>query len=265
MLDSKGRILAALLLAVALAGPGCKSVETKPEAPPSPPALRVAVSPDFPPMIFSLKGGITGVEADFARLVGQALGRPVTFVPVRWDGLIPAILEGRADIVMSGMSVTVARQMRVDFTDPYFESGIVAAMRAEDKGRFFSRETILQTAGNVGVIPGTTADAFFQRNFRQARRIAVAKAEHAALELKNKRIDLFLADMPAVVWLVSSNEADLAGYWKPLSEEKLAWAVGRDNPGLRADLNRLLAQWKEDGTVDRVLHRWLPYLERIDR
>ncbi len=232
--------------------------------PPQPEPLRIGMSPNSPPMIFMLDGRYAGVEADFARLLARKFGRSVYFLPMNWEQLIPALMEGKVDLIMSGMTATAPRQMRIRFTEPYFTARLVVAMRAEDANKYDSREEILKTPGNVGVIPGTTADAFVQRSLTNARRVAIAEVRHAALELKTKKIDLFMSDGPGIVWLVSENEAELAGFWEGVfSEEPLAWGVRRDDEELLNSVNSILATWKTDGTVDKVLTRWLPYLERI--
>jgi len=231
--------------------------------PPPTEPLRIGMSPNSPPMIFMLEGRYAGVEADFARLLARKFGRSVYFLPMGWDLLIPALMEDKVDLIMSGMTATAAREMRIRFTDPYFKARLVVAMRAEDANQYGSREDILKTPGNVGVIPGTTADAFVQKNLADARRVAIAEVRHAAQELKNKRIDLFISDGPGIVWLVSENEAELAGFWEGFGEEPLAWGVRRDNEELLNSVNSILETWKSDGTVDKVLTRWLPYLERI--
>lgn len=228
-----------------------------------PEPLRIGMSPDYPPMIFMQEGKYAGVEADFARGLAREFRRPLLFLPMRWEQLIPALMDGKVDLIMSGMTATLARKMRIDFTEPYFTARLVAAIRAVDKGKFDSRESILESDGSVGVIPGTTADAFVQRNMPKARRIAIAEVRHAALELKTMKIDLFISDGPGVVWLVSENEGDLAGFWEALSEEPLAWGVRRGDQEMLTAVNRILEKWKGDGTVDEVLNRWLPYLERI--
>jgi polar amino acid transport system substrate-binding protein len=225
--------------------------------------LRIGMSPNSPPMIFMLDGRYAGVEADFARLLARKFGQAVYFLPMGWDQLIPALMEGKVDLIMSGMTATQARQMRIRFTDPYFKARLVVAMRAEDANKYDSREKILETPGNVGVNPGTTADAFVQNNLANARRVAIAEVHHAAQEFKNKRIDLFMSDGPGIVWLVSENEAELVGFWEGFSEDPLAWGVRRDNEELLNSVNSILATWKTDGTVEKVLMRWLPYLERI--
>jgi ABC-type amino acid transport substrate-binding protein len=255
----------ALFVLVFLMLGGCSGTHATQKEEPAEKSLRVGITPDYPPIIFQLNGKITGVEADLAQGVAQSLHRRLEFVQMKWDALIPGLMAGTIDIIMSGMTVTQARTMQVDFTDPYFRVGILACMRAEDVKKFDSVERILNTDANVGVIPGTTSDAFVTRNFPRARRIAIAKAEHAALELTTRRIDLFVADGPAVVWLVSRNEADLAGFWQPLTREVFAWGVNRGNRELLTAVNGVLAQWKGDGTLHRVLLHWLPYLDRIQQ
>ena len=256
-------VIIALLVSCLFFGACGKSEDPEAFQKVEPEPLRIGMSPNSPPMIFMLDGRYAGVEADFARLLARKFGQSVYFLPMGWDQLIPALMEGKVDLIMSGMTATQARQMRIRFTDPYFTARLVVAMRAEDANKYDSREDILKTPGNVGVIPGTTADAFVQKNLANARRVAIAEVRHAAQELKNKRIDLFMSDGPGIVWLVSENEAELVGFWEGFSQEPLAWGVRQDDEELLNSVNTILETWKSDGTVDKVLTRWLPYLERI--
>ena len=256
--------LAVLLLAAAL-GAGCADDYYRPaperaEMPPN--ALRVGITPTYPPIIFKQGGQITGAEADLARLLGSRLGRPAYFIEVPWDQQIDALISGRTDIVMSGMSVTEARAVRVAFTEPYLEGGLMAAVRTEDASRYGSRDALLQSTVTVGVIEATTGDVFVQRSFPNARRVPLTMASDGALALRRRTIDVFVHDGPSIAWLVSANEADLAGIWEPLNRENLAWAVRRDDAKLLAQVNDILNGWKRDGTLSGVLTRWLPYLKR---
>ena len=112
------------------------------------------------------------------------------------------------------------------------------------------------------MIEGTTGDVFVQRSFPNARRVPLVIASDGALALRRLTIDVFVHDGPSIAWLVSANEADLAGIWVPLNRENLAWAVRRDDPQLLAQINDILGGWKRDGTLSDVLVRWLPYLKR---
>jgi polar amino acid transport system substrate-binding protein len=256
--------LVPLLVAVTL-GTGCAEDYYRAGPPPAeipPNALRVGVTPTYPPVVFKQAGQIAGVEADLARLLGARLGRPVHFAEVVWDQQIDTLLAGKTDIIMSGMSVTAARAVRIAFTEPYLEGGLMAAVRTEDARRYGSREALLQTSGTVGVVERTTGDVFVQQNFPTARRVALSLASDGALALRRRTIDVFVHDGPSIAWLVSANEADLAGIWQPLNRESLAWGVRRDDPRLLAQINEILGAWRRDGTLTDVLVRWLPYLRR---
>jgi polar amino acid transport system substrate-binding protein len=221
--------------------------------------LRVGVSPDFPPMIFQQNGAMTGIEADLARQLGKELQRPVRFVKLNWEELIPALLDGTTDIIMSGMSVTKAREIRVAFAEPYLKSGLVAAMRAEDAKNYSSKESILNGFVTVAAVKDTTGDTFVKRNFPNAvRKMFVPNAQDGVYELKRRAIDIFVHDAPAIIWLVSENEADIAGLWEPFNEEYLAWGVKKDDKNLLTDVNTVLQRWKKDGTLIGVLRKWLP-------
>jgi ABC-type amino acid transport substrate-binding protein len=126
--------------------------------------LRVGITPSYPPLIFKLGDTISGVEVDLARKLGEELNRPVEFIELRWDDLIPALLEGKIYIIMSGMSVTEARKVRIAFTDPYLKSGLLTAMRSEDSKKYTSLKDLQQNHLAAGVIKDTTADVFVQKN-----------------------------------------------------------------------------------------------------
>jgi len=255
-----------LLTLAALAFAGCASTRT--DSPPPQPvksnALRVGVSPDYPPMIFKQNDKITGAEADLAIRLGDALGSPVQFVELAWDQLIPSLMEGKIDIIMAGMTITEARKVRINFTDPYLKSGLVALMRAEDAWEYGSLQKIRETVSRVGVVKDTTGEAYVRANLLDAANIIpLAAANEAAPALKNRRIDLFVNDAPSIAWLVSENET-LKGFWEPLNQEYLGWGVNRDDTKLLRQVNFVLKTWKKNGTLKEVLSKWLPHWKSLD-
>src|SRR5438128_7031685 len=130
--------LALTLLALA----GCRTGSGQPAAPSPPPSppLRVGVTPSSPPFAFRQGGELVGLDVDFARALAGALGRPLQLREVDWDDRIPTLLAGRTDVIMSGMTITPARQVRMAFSDPYLSSGLLAVVRWREDG---TRERIL--------------------------------------------------------------------------------------------------------------------------
>jgi ABC-type amino acid transport substrate-binding protein len=250
--------VAGLALAAVLAGvAGCATTRQNP--------LRVGITPDYPPLVFEQGDGVAGAEIDLAGALGAQLGRPVQCYPMRWEELIPALQERRIDIIMSGMSVTRPRQLRIAFSDPYLHNQLRAIFSRQNAGQFKTRQDLLNTEARIGVVAGTTADVFVQENCPKAERVSIGSSRDAAFHLlQDRRIDVFIDDSFALAQILSENEASLTYLAQPLAENDLAWGIRPDDQDLLRKVNLALAQWKSDGTLDRVFLRWIPYLKKYE-
>lgn len=249
------KVLTAVLLSGLVA---CGPQAERPMPPPPQPALRVGLSLESPPIAFELqRGRPAGIEVDLAGKLAADLGRPLRLVPLLWDDLVPALLDDRIDVIMSGMTVTRARGLRVAFGDPYLKTGLVALVRRSDAGRYRSPEAILNTTGRVGVVGRTTGEKFARERLRAASVATYSRSQDAVTELRQGRIDLYISDAHLIAWFASEYEADLVGVWTPLTDDALAWAFRLSDEALRTAANRVLASWKADGTLDATLRRWL--------
>ena len=230
-----------------------------PAAAPAASPLKVGVTPNYPPLIYKQGDTITGLEAELAQKLGKELKRPVTFVPLAWEQLIQALLDKKVDIVMSGLSVTPAREIRVRFVEPYLKTGLVAAFRAEDAGRYKTKDAILNSLAVVAAAEGTTGDGFVKRNFAPGtKKVVLQRPSDAAEGLKRGHIDIFVHDAVYVLWMVSENEAVLSALWETFDREDLAWAVRKGEDDFAAEVDRAVKKWKADGTLNAALAKWLP-------
>lgn len=98
--------------------------------------LRIGITPNTPPIIYKDKNDIVGVEADLARKLAAELGKSPKFISLKWEDQIPALLDGRTDIIMSGMTITELRSMRINFSQPYLKIGQMALIRLEDVSKY---------------------------------------------------------------------------------------------------------------------------------
>jgi len=222
--------------------------------------ILVGVTPNYPPVIFKMNEQITGLEADLARRLAEELKRPVEFVEVSWDKQIPTLLEGKTDIIMSGMTITQARKVRITFSQPYLTSGLMIAFNADNASKYGSLKGIIESFPDVGFVAGTTGEVYARNTFRDGNRmVPVKSASEAALALKNRRFDIFVYDAPAVAWIVSENEADLKLLPELLNIEYLGWGLRQDDKELLEKVNAVLSKWKTDGTLKETILKWLPY------
>jgi polar amino acid transport system substrate-binding protein len=223
----------------------------------------VAIAPYYPPLAFEQGDSVTGVEVELANLLGKELNRPVEFVKLKRDDLINAVQDGRADIIMSGMSVTKARQIRAKFSEPYLHNQLRAIFKRSYADKFQSPEDVKASTSRIGVLAGTTSDAFVQKNCPYATRIVLQNRRDVTFWLtEGGKIDLYIDDSFALAQIVSENEAALAYLPQPLAEDNLAWAVAPGQEHLLQQVNEYLARWKATGQLDLVLQHWMPYLKK---
>ena len=220
--------------------------------------LRVGVTATFPPMIYKDGGKLVGVEADFAEALAGELRRPVKLVEVDWEDQIPALTDGKTDIIMSSMSITQPRSLRVAFAKPYLAVGQTVLVRREDANKY-----ILgfpgKPEGTIGVLKATTGDFLVQQEFSRSKRKEFKSPEDAATALVKKRIDLFVSDLPVVWWMAGMNESKgLVALQIFLTEERLGWAVRKSDTKLLESVNAALEKLQKEGRAPAIIKHWLP-------
>lgn len=86
--------------------------------------LRVGLSTFVPWAMRDVNGDLIGFEVDVAKKLATDMGVKIEFVPTAWDGIIPALLAGKFDVIIGGMSITPERNLTVNFTHPYAHSSL---------------------------------------------------------------------------------------------------------------------------------------------
>ena len=94
-------------------------------------AIKVGLSLFMPWTMRDINGDLIGFEIDVGYKLAEDMGVEVEFIPTAWDGIIPALISGKFDVIISGMSITPQRNLTVNFTRPYAYTGatIVANRR----------------------------------------------------------------------------------------------------------------------------------------
>lgn len=88
-------------------------------------SLRVGFDTFIPWAMKNKKGEFIGFEIEVAKQLAEEMGVKVEFVNTDWAGIIPALLTGKFDVIIGGMNMTVKRNLKVNFTIPYYYSGLV--------------------------------------------------------------------------------------------------------------------------------------------
>lgn len=221
--------------------------------------LRVGFEAGYMPFEMTDKNGnFVGFDIDIAKEMAQALG--VKFVPVNtaWDGIIPSLITEKFDIIMSGMTVTQERNLKINFADPNIVVGQTILINKKHKGAIKSYKDLNDPKYTVTSKLGTTGEQAVKRVIPKATYKSFETEPEAALEVVNGKADAFVYDLPyCVVFMAQQGAGKLIFIDTPFTYEPLAWAVRKGDPDFLNWLNNFLRQIKNDGRYDKVYDKWI--------
>ena len=212
--------------------------------------IRMITEAAFPPCEF-LRGEceIVGVDVEIGRAVAKRLGREFEVDSNDFDSVLPAVMNGSADLAVAGITVTEARKRLVDFSIPYMSAGIVVIYRKSNPFK-----DVAQLKGRrISVQAGTTSEDYVRSELKQEA-TGFGTAAEAVIGLKEGIFDFVIADI-GVAKHCAKGDPDLAvsGF---LTSEDYAVAVAKGRPELLKAVNETIAALKADGTIARWLESY---------
>ena len=176
--------------------------------------LRIGMSTFVPWAMRNKQGELIGYEIDVGKKVASDAGWKVEFVPTSWDGIIPALLAGKFDTIISGMASTVKRSLTVNFTIPYEYYGTLLVANKKVAGG----KSSLEEFNDPGII-------------FVARRGGANTERNKALVLKAKFV--LFDDEPTVIQELLNGRAHAAigeapqpSFWVAENPDKLYLPIG---------------------------------------
>lgn len=173
--------------------------------------LVMGTSADYPPYEFHKtidgKDTIVGFDIEIAKGIAADLGVELEIVDMKFEGLLPALMGGKIDMVVAGMNPTDERKKSVDFSMIYYEAGQTMLVKAENKDSLNSIEAFKGKA--VGVQKATLQETIAAEKFADSTVKAIGKIPDLIMELKTGKIDgIIIAD--AVAKSYAASNADIA-------------------------------------------------------
>jgi cyclohexadienyl dehydratase len=158
--------------------------------------LRVGLTGDYRP--FSQRdsaGAYSGLDVDMAANLAEAMGVKLEIVPTAWGSLLADLSEGRFDVGMGGISITLTRQKLAFFSQPVMRVGKAAISRCADRERFGTLADIDRPGVKVLVNPGGTNEKFDRANLHQAEIVVFADNARIFDALAGGQGDLMITDV----------------------------------------------------------------------
>ncbi len=219
--------------------------------------LRVGLDAGYMPFEMTNKQGkIVGFDVDIARQMAKAMGVKLEIVNTAWDGIIPALVTDKFDIIMSGMTLTAERNLQINFADPYIVIGQSIMVRNGLEDEIQSYKDLNDSKYTVVSKLGTTGDIAAKRYLSKAKLRLFETESEGAIEVVNGKADAFIYDLPFNAVYSSQNPGKLVHLDTPFTYEPLAWGVRKGDPDFLNWLNNFMRQIQGDGTYDKIYAKW---------
>jgi len=141
-------------------------------------------------------GQLIGFEIDVAKRLAKDMGVKAEFVPTNWNGIIPALLTGKFDVIIGGMSVRPDRNLKVNFSIPYDYAGQSIVANRKLAGTFTSLDEFNRSDVVVAAKLGTSAASAVEKYFPKAQRKYFDSEAQTIQELINGRAHALVASKP---------------------------------------------------------------------
>lgn len=221
--------------------------------------LRVGFEAGYVPFEMTSKSGeFVGFDIDMAKEMAKAMG--VKFVPVNtaWDGIIPALTTDKFDIIMSGMTITQERNLKINFADPYIVVGQSILLAKKHEGKVKSYKDLNDPKFVVTSKLGTTGEQATKRMIPKCTYKSFETETEAFLEVVNGKADAYVYDMPNCAFLYDQQgKGKVVFLDKPFTYEPLAWAINKGDPDFLNWLNNFLRQVQNDGRYQVMYDKWI--------
>lgn len=220
--------------------------------------LRVGTSGSQPPFsLVSKDGELIGFDIDLANLIGDAMGVEVTFVQKPFGELIDALENDEVDIVMSGMTMTPARNLRVAFVGPYMVSGKSILTTSVALSRIDEVEDIDQSKVRMAALKGSTSQDFVSGVWPRVQLTVTDTYDEAIQLLREDKVGAVVADFPFCALSVLRYPDDgFATLAEPLTIEPMGVAMPPDDPLFLNMMENYLGALEGIGLLEALEEHW---------
>ena len=216
----------------------------------APISIKIATESSYKPFSYTdADGKLIGYEIELVDALCTQMKADCEVISQDWDGLIPGLNAQKFDAVIAGMSITPERQEVVEFSDPYFHTGIILIGKKGDD------ISVADLKGQpVASQRSTVASQYLQDEHKEADIKLYDTQDNAYLDLTSGRVRAMMSDkVTGIDWLKTDAGKDYEVKGEEISTDEDAMGIAfRKDDALVAKFNTALAELKDNGTYDQI-------------
>jgi polar amino acid transport system substrate-binding protein len=226
--------------------------------------IRIGLSLFVPWSMRDKNGDLIGFELDVGRQLAEDMGVEVEFVPTAWDGIIPALVSGNFDVIISGMSVTPQRNLTVNFSDPYAFSGLaILANKSMTEG--MTLEDLNSPDVTFAARRGATPAVVIAERFPEAELLLFDEDGASTQEVLNGNAHATMASQPTPNREAGRNPETLMVMASELFDPRgEGFAFRKGDPDAANFFNNWIAQQWRSGWLEERHNYWFATEEWAD-
>jgi ABC-type amino acid transport substrate-binding protein len=219
----------------------------------APAILRVGTDAAYEPFEYiDEDGNFAGFDIELITMIAEEMGRELELQNVQWDGIIPGLMNGNYDCLISAMTITEERMKQINFSDPYFTIKQAIVVRENDESITGAADLVGKT---IAVQNGTTGDLYASQ-IEGVRMKRFDTNPQAIQELLNKNADAAVMD-DLVAYQAIAKMSGLKMIEIPDAEvENYGIGVKKGNEELLAGINKALATLRANGKLDALIEKY---------
>ncbi len=246
-------------------------------------SIRIGTEGAYPPWNnLNAAGELEGAEIDFGNEACKRMGVDCEWVTQDWDGIIPALLNGKYDIIIAGMSITEERKEKVNFTNGYMTDGARFAVlknsglagmnvgaskvnlnNAGGKEQAAIGQLIAAMDGKTVCVQSSTIHQnFLEKHMSGAVEVRLYQAvDDHNLDLAAGRCDAILADVGSIIDFIESDGGVDVTFTGPTFSggvfgDGVGGAIRKEDTDILEMWNKVIAEMSADGTTAEITKQW---------
>jgi len=231
--------------------------------------VRIGTDATYPPFeSIDSKGEIVGWEIDFCKELCARMQVTCTFQNQDWDGIIPSLIGGKFDVILSGMSITPKRQEKVLFSDLYYAAPPVFVGSVADKSNDVSPAALKGKA--IGVQSSTIFADYLAKYYKDSDIRLYPAGDEPNIDLADGRLDYVVNDSVAEESFIEKSGNGCCRIVAMIERDPAIFGPGvgaafrKEDADLCAMFNQAIAALFADGTYDRLAKRYFKVDVRPD-
>ena len=217
--------------------------------------LMIGTAFDFAPFEFQdeYSNEYQGFDMDLIRAIANQMGCNISIVDMEFDNLIFGIQNEDIDLAIAAITINDERAEKVNFSDPYFETGLQIVLPAKD---YWTKGIKDLEGKKIAVLTGSMGATQAQK-IRNSKVKVFNDIDDCFVELKNVNVDAVINDRAVNGYFIASHpEFKFKTLPNLITNDKYGIIVAQNNSTLLADVNRALKALRDSGEYDKIYSKW---------